>query len=60
MIRKPAGTRKRQDPSRREVLGLDDFNEADLALIAASHAPDWTKIFDYEMDEDVAEVESKL
>ena len=39
---------KRRD---REVLGLDDFTEEDLALLATMHAPEEAKAFDHEMDE---------
>jgi hypothetical protein len=59
MTKKPADARKKQSTSRREVLGLDDFTEADLALIMASHAPEWTKAFDHEMDDDITKIETK-
>jgi prevent-host-death family protein len=38
---------KRRD---REVLGLDDFTEEDLAAIAASEPPESAKAFDHEFD----------
>jgi PHD/YefM family antitoxin component YafN of YafNO toxin-antitoxin module len=37
---------KRRD---REVLGLDDFTEADIAALEASHPPEDTKAFDHEL-----------
>jgi PHD/YefM family antitoxin component YafN of YafNO toxin-antitoxin module len=36
---------KRRD---REVLGLDDFTEADIAALEASRPPDEAKAFDHE------------
>jgi len=38
---------KRRD---REVLGLEDFTEADLAAIEASEASESSKAFDHELD----------
>lgn len=37
---------KRRD---RQVLGLDDFTEADVAALEAAHAPDAAKDFDHEL-----------
>ena len=37
---------KRRD---RQVLGLDDFTEADVAALEATHAPDAAKDFDHEL-----------
>jgi prevent-host-death family protein len=39
---------KRRD---REVLGLEDFTDADIAALEAAHAPDFTKSFDDELTE---------
>ncbi|WP_442583607.1 type II toxin-antitoxin system Phd/YefM family antitoxin [Mesorhizobium sp. ASY16-5R] len=38
---------KRRD---REVLGLGDFTEEDIAAIAASEPPESSKAFDHELD----------
>jgi prevent-host-death family protein len=38
---------KRRD---REVLGLDDFTEEDIAAIAASEPPESAKAFDHEYE----------
>jgi prevent-host-death family protein len=34
----------------REVLGLDDFTDEDIAAIEASRPPEETKAFDHELD----------
>jgi hypothetical protein len=38
---------KRRD---REVLGLDDFTDEDIAVLEATHAPESSKAFDHEVD----------
>jgi PHD/YefM family antitoxin component YafN of YafNO toxin-antitoxin module len=38
---------KRRD---REVLGLDDFTEADIAALEAARAPESSKAFDHELE----------
>lgn len=38
---------KRRD---REVLGLDDFTDDDIKAIEQSRAPEWTKMYDHEVD----------
>ena len=40
---------KRRD---RRVMGLDDFTEADLALIAAAEAPPVATAFDHELEDE--------
>jgi prevent-host-death family protein len=39
---------KRRD---REVLGLEDFTDEDIAAIEASRPPDEAKAFDHELDQ---------
>jgi hypothetical protein len=38
---------KRRD---REVMGLDDFSDADIAALEATRAPESSKAFDNELD----------
>lgn len=59
MDKKSSAAHKEQTPGRREVLGLDDFTEADLAALKASRAPEWTKAFDHEMDDDTTPTEAR-
>jgi prevent-host-death family protein len=38
---------KRRD---RQVMGLDDFTDADIAALEATRAPESSKAFDHELD----------
>ncbi|RWK54508.1 type II toxin-antitoxin system Phd/YefM family antitoxin [Mesorhizobium sp.] len=35
----------------RQVLGLDDFDDADIAALEATSAPESSKAFDHELDQ---------
>ncbi|HEY5819816.1 MAG TPA: type II toxin-antitoxin system Phd/YefM family antitoxin [Mesorhizobium sp.] len=41
------GRLKRRD---RQVMSLDDFTEEDIKAIEETRAPDWTKMYDHEVD----------
>jgi hypothetical protein len=48
-IRVPAGEFHRLKRRDRQVLGLADFTEADIAALEATRAPESSKDFDHEL-----------